>query len=310
MDTSPQPNAPRTVYLDVALNDLPAWVAYFRNHDIPVLESTSQALEALREHEETVNANALAEVIRVDPLMTVKFMAYVAGLRRDADNTETETVTSALVMSGIPPFFRRFGPQPTIEDQLLHHPKALALLREMLRRAERAAHFAMAFAVHRSDTDAGVIHEAAFLHDFAEMLLLCHAPALLVKIRRAQQADPTLRSSVIQREVLNIEINDLRQALLKIWRLPELLIRISDGKHDEHPSVRSVELATRLARHTAHGWDNAALPDDINDLAQLLNASPRVALAFLRKVDLGSGEGGLQPAPSSPAGNAAEGTQG
>ena len=304
MDTSAPPPNPRPIYLDVALNDLGAWVHYFRQTEIPVLESTSQALEELREREETVNASTLSEVIRVDPLMTVKFMAYVAGLRRDAESTETETVTSALVMSGIPPFFRRFGPQPTIEDRLQHHPKALELLRELLRRAERAAHFAMAFAVHRSDTDASVIHEAAFLHDFAEMLLLCHAPALVAKIRRAQQADPTLRSNVIQREVLNIEVNDLRQALLKLWRLPELLVRISDGKHDDHPSVRSVELATRLARHTAHGWDNAALPDDIQDLAQLLNASPRVALAFLRKVDLGREAG----TSSAGAGDAADGS--
>ena len=30
-------------------------------------------------------------------------------------------------------------------------------------------------------------------------------------------------------------------------------------------------LAVRLARHTAGGWDNAALPDDIADIAALLN---------------------------------------
>jgi len=50
--------------------------------------------------------------------------------------------------------------------------------------------------------------------------------------------------------------------------------------------VRNVVLAVRLARHSAHGWDNPALPDDMDDIAQLLNASPRVALAFLHKIDL------------------------
>jgi hypothetical protein len=49
--------------------------------------------------------------------------------------------------------------------------------------------------------------------------------------------------------------------------------------------VRNVVLAVRLARHTAHGWDNAAIPDDVDEIAQLLNALPRVALAFLRKVE-------------------------
>jgi hypothetical protein len=49
--------------------------------------------------------------------------------------------------------------------------------------------------------------------------------------------------------------------------------------------VRNVVLAVRLARHSMHGWDNPAIPDDINDIALLLNASPRVALAFVHKID-------------------------
>jgi hypothetical protein len=49
--------------------------------------------------------------------------------------------------------------------------------------------------------------------------------------------------------------------------------------------VRNVVLAVRLARHTSEGWNNPAIPDDIDEIAQLLNATPRVALAFVRKID-------------------------
>jgi hypothetical protein len=38
--------------------------------------------------------------------------------------------------------------------------------------------------------------------------------------------------------------------------------------------VRNVLLAIRLARHSAKGWDNPALPDDITDLSHLLNMAP------------------------------------
>jgi hypothetical protein len=72
---------------------------------------------------------------------------------------------------------------------------------------------------------------------------------------------------------------------MKLWHLPELLVRISDSRHAEQSIVRNVVLAVRLARHTTHGWDNPALPDDIEDIAKLLNAVPRVALAFVRKID-------------------------
>jgi HD-like signal output (HDOD) protein len=158
-------------------------------------------------------------------------------------------------------------------------------LRKLLIRAERSGQFALGFAVHRADTDATIIHQAAFLNDFAEILLWLHAPTLMIKIKQSQAADSTLRSSVIQREVLGIEISDLRQALMKLWRLPELLINISDERHAERSNVQCVVLAVRLARHSANGWENAALPDDYEDVARLLNASVRVVPAFLRKID-------------------------
>lgn len=34
--------------------------------------------------------------------------------------------------------------------------------------------------------------------------------------------------------------------------------------------VRNVTLAVNLARHSANGWDDAALPDDYRDIAELL----------------------------------------
>jgi HD-like signal output (HDOD) protein len=100
-----------------------------------------------------------------------------------------------------------------------------------------------------------------------------------------QKANPTLRTAALQRFVYNVDLDDLGQALMKLWHLPALLVRICDGKHPEHPSVRNVVLAARLARHIAQGWDNPAVPDDVQEIAKLLNAPVRVALAFLHKVD-------------------------
>jgi HD-like signal output (HDOD) protein len=85
--------------------------------------------------------------------------------------------------------------------------------------------------------------------------------------------DPQLRSSTVQKQVLNIELNDLQQALLKHWRLPELLRRITDDKHAVAPQVQSVVLATQVARHSANGWDNAAIEDDVNAIAAMLSLS-------------------------------------
>jgi HD-like signal output (HDOD) protein len=267
-----------------ALPDLQAWTAHFLSAPLPVLAETAEQLESYRANEDAVDAHLLAETFSADPLMSLKLMAHVAGVRSARCTTDPETVTAALVLLGISPFFHAFGPQPTVEQHLHGHPAALRGLNEVLRRARRSAAFALAFAVHRMDHDAEVIHAAALLHDFAEMLLWLHAPALALQIAERQRLEPTLRSAALQRELLHIELHDLQQALMRAWRLPELLVQISDERHAGTAQVRNVLLAVRLARHTAQGWDNPALPDDVRDIAALLNLGEGPALHLLRDI--------------------------
>ena len=267
-----------------ALPDLAAWTEHFSRYDIPVLAETALALEALRANEDDADANSIGEMISNDPLMTLKVLAYASANRGRHVVTDTETVTAALVLMGISPFFRAFGPQPTVEERLADQPEALEGLREALKRAHRGANFALGFAVHRMDPDAAVIHAVALLHEFAGLLLWCEAPALALQIRLAQRADPTLRSNAAQLEFLNIELGELQRALMKAWRLPELLTRMGDVRHAQSTAVRSVELGARLARHTAHGWHNAAIPDDIDEIAGLLNLSTLATLRLVQEI--------------------------
>ena len=266
------------------LHDLDAWATYLRNADIPVLADTAQALEALRANEDKTDANIIGEMISSDPLMTLKVLAYASTHRSSRSVTDIKTVTAAIVMMGITPFFTAFGQQSTIEERLAAEPDALVGLYEALRRAHRGASFALGFAIHRMDPDAPVIHATALLHNFSELLIWCHAPALALQIQADQSADPTLRSGAAQLSVLNIELADLQQVLMKAWRLPDLMIRIADQRHAEQTNVRCVTLATQLARHTANGWDNPAIPDDIAQIATLLNLSPAAALHFVQDI--------------------------
>ncbi|MEO6281318.1 HDOD domain-containing protein [Roseateles sp.] len=274
--------------LNAPLPSLDAWVEAFAKAEIPVLTETAEALEQMRATEDDVDANGLGEMIATDPLMSLKVLALASELKRSRSaglRAAPETVTAALVLMGITPFFRAFGPQPTMEEVLAGHDEALLGLSRVMQRAERASRYALAFAAHRADPDAAVIHSAALLHDFAEMLLWAHAPDLALQITTLQEADRALRSSVAQRQVLGIELADLEQALMKRWQLPELLMRITGNKHERDPQVRCVHLAVRLARHTARGWDDAAVPDDLHDIAELLNLSQAHALKLLHEFD-------------------------
>ena len=266
--------------------DVDGWVRYFQQCEIPVLASTAASIEEMRLIEDDVDARIISEVIGRDPLMTLKLLVYASTQGANRRLTDAETVVEALVLMGITPFFREFGPQPTVEDHLAAHPEALAGLRHVLLRSDRAARFAASFAIHRADHDAIVLHEAAQLHDFAEMLLWLHAPELALELQRRQRADSTLRSCAAQRDVLNAELNDIQHVLMQLWRLPEILVRITDDSHAENSQVRNVLLAIRVARHTMHGWDNSALPDDIRDIAALLHLSIEPTRQLLLDIDM------------------------
>jgi HD-like signal output (HDOD) protein len=274
--------------LTTPLHSLNAWVEAFGQAEIPVLTETAEALEQMRATEDDVDANGLGELIATDPLMSLKVLSLASELKRGRSiglQAAPETVTAALVLMGITPFFRAFGPQPTMEAVLADHEEGLLGLSRVMQRAERASRYALAFAAHRADPDAAVIHSAALLHDFAEMLLWVNAPDLALQIATLQESDRTMRSSAAQRKVLGMELADLEQALMERWHLPELLRRITGNKHERDPQVRCVHLAVRLARHTARGWDDAGVPDDLHDIAELLNLSEAHALKLLHEFD-------------------------
>lgn len=282
-------NVPHPPFLTRPERDLRGWVTRFDPLGLPVLAETADMLEVWRANEDAVDAHLLSQTISRDPLMTLKLFALVAQVTRrrswDDARGDAETVTAALVMLGIGPFFRHFGPQAAAEDWLRESPGAMDGFMAVLRRSHRAAGFALAFAAHRLDHDAAVLHEAALLHDFAELLLWLQAPALAMAVSQRLRAQPGLRSLQAQQELLNVALPELQHALMEAWRLPSLLVRITDDRHIEDPQVRNVLLAIRVARHSMRGWDDPALPDDVRDIAALLQLGEEPVRRLLREVD-------------------------
>ena len=277
-------SAPRA-FITESPATLAAWVAAIAQREIPVLSDTDALLDELRPNEDAVDAHLVADVVVVDPLMTLKLLRWVAALRAGRDESNPETTTEALVMLGISPFFRHFKQQPTIEQALASIPAALLGLRQVMRRAHRAAAFALGFAVHRGDYDAPQIHEAALLHDFAEMLLWAHAPTQALALKAYQASHPQRRSVEAQQAVLHIALGDLQQALMTTWRLPPLLVQITDDHDSPRAQVRNVQLAIRLARHSAQGWDHPALADDVEQIADLLTMGVQPTLKLLHELN-------------------------
>jgi hypothetical protein len=205
--------------------------------------------------------------------MTLRVLHYIEENRRKRQTTDITTIERALMMIGIEPFFRDFQELPLVEEQLKGHPKALLGLLKVINRARKASQWAREWAMVRHDLDVDEITVATLLHDVAEILMWCFAPNLALDVRNRQAADRTLRSSTAQAEVYQVQLLDLQTQLSRLWHLPELLLTLMDHAKADSPRVKNVVLAVDLARHSANGWDDAALPDDFQAIEELLHIS-------------------------------------
>jgi HD-like signal output (HDOD) protein len=264
-----QPSSPPT-FVSQRIAELDRWLEFYRQVELPVLRHTAAEIERLRENAENVNGRKLSAVILHDPLMMLRVLAFIEQHRGKRQSTDITTIERALMMIGIGPFFNAFQNLPLVEDRLKPHPKALLGLLKVVARARKAVAWARDWAVYRHDLNTDEVIVATLLHDFAEILMWCFAPALATEIKDRQTADHTLRSAAIQEEVLGVPLYQVKLALAQEWKLPELLTTLMDPQHAEHPRVRNVKLAVDLARHSANGWDDAALPDDYTAIGELL----------------------------------------
>lgn len=254
-------------------NALKNWGALLSKSELPVLKQTARDLIALKADDKRLNAHTVAQVIAHDPIMTVKLLRYLQRNKRDTQTTEVIQIEQALLMLGLEPFFNKVAPQPTVEELLKSHIVALPPLLRVVHRSHRASEYAMDWAVQLHDMHFEEVRIAALLHDIAEILLWCFAPAEMLQIREMQQKDRTLRSRAAQDQVLGFAIVELQKALVEEWQLPSLLLDLMDDSHAHQSRVKSVVLAVNLARHSANGWDDAALPDDYKDIGELLRIS-------------------------------------
>ena len=253
-----------------ALASLDDYVAAFSGAPLPVLRRTVRELAALESDHDSISARQITTVVLGDPLMTLRLLIHLEQHRSGKQNHDITTIDRAIMMMGVTPFFRAFADMPMIESTLADRGAALVGVLRVIARARRAAHYAREWAVVRHDLNVEEITVGALLYDTADMLCWIFAPALTQQVYDRQHADRNLRSSVAQRNAFNFTANEIQLALSRAWHLPDLLVTLMDQTDASSPRVRTVVLANALARHTAHGWDNPAIPDDLAAIAKLL----------------------------------------
>jgi HD-like signal output (HDOD) protein len=263
------------------ITGLDGWVDFLTRADLPVLKQTARELAVLREDQNKLSARAVALVISADPMMTVKLLRYLQQHKHRSQTSEVALVEQALIMLGVEAFYTKIPSQPLVQDVMTGHMDALVYLLRVLHRAHRASEYAYDWAVRLSDLHYEEVRIAALLHDLAEILMWCFAPQKMMQIRAMQQQDKALRSRAVQEEVFGFALGDLQKTLIQKWELPELLLTLMDDQNAQKPRVRNVLLAVNLARHSANGWDDAALPDDYTAIGELLRKPAEEVMLML-----------------------------
>lgn len=274
-------------FIATALPDATHWVAALTERPVPLLRRTAQALDDFRDNEDAVDAHLMAQTLGTDPLFVLRLLQHVAQLRPGHSGTHAETVTEALVLLGITPFFRAFGVPLLVAEQWLDAQVApLASLQALVARAQRAARLAMGMALQRQDHDATVIHQATLLHDLPQMLLCLHAPDLAARLSLDDDSAGEADAAALHHGVLNVSLPALRLALAQQWCLPGLLVQSCDPALAHLNQVRNVHLALQLARLSSqHGWDHPALDEPLAATAHLLGLSAPQALDMVTGLD-------------------------
>ncbi len=250
--------------------DLQGWVSFIGSVEIPILKQTARDLQTLRDEGDKTSAHDISKIIARDPLMTTLLLRYLQQHKRRSQTNEVLEVEQALLMLGVEPFFNHVVSKVSVEEILGKHIPALVETLHVVHRSHRASSYAFDWAVRMRDLHFEEVRIAALLRDMTEILMWCFAPAEMLKVKALQDKDKSMRSGTAQEDVFGFRLVSLQRELVKEWKLPALLLKLMDAENNKLPRVLNVVLADRLSRHSAHGWDDAALPDDYKDIGALL----------------------------------------
>lgn len=235
-----------------------------------MLRNTARELRRLHADEDKLSPRAITQVVSQDPMMVFRILRHMQTHKRENQLQDLILVEQAIMMMGMSNFFHDLPPEPVVDDVMRNDMVALTHLLKLIRRAHRAALYSYEWGVMQKDFHVIETRTAALLHDLSEMLLWCFAPDKMMTIFQMQQADKALRSHAAQEQVLGFRLLDLQLLLIERCELPPLLSRLMQDDAKGEQQVRNVTLAVNLARHSANGWDDAALPDDYKDIAEFL----------------------------------------
>lgn len=95
---------------------LNGWADYIVRQPLPVMHYTAEHLARMHEHEDEVDARAMADKLCGDPLMVLHAFSLIARKRGSRPAADISTLDRAIVMLGVSPFLEAVRDLPTVES--------------------------------------------------------------------------------------------------------------------------------------------------------------------------------------------------
>lgn len=261
---------------------LDEWVAEISLEQLPVLRRTALSIAYLSKNADGLSATDISDVVLHDPLMTLKVIGFANGRMHGRFGAEIVTLHSAVIMLGVPPFFKHFSALKSIEDIRPVQEKESTGLLNCLSRAHHAAWQARDMAILRADIKSEEVYVGTMLHDMGEMVMWCVAPDAMLKILKAVRRQKVSREDA-EKGFLGFTLWDFQQELARKWKLPDLLLMFMDNKNATNPRALMAIIGSALARHAAVGWHSPKLLADYEVLAGQFNFPTDEVIAIVHR---------------------------
>ncbi len=256
--------------------EIAQWIAYLKDKEIPVLESSRDKLSALiRERKEGLAPKEMVGLIFQDPYLALKLLRRAEERRTSRMGHETTTPLASVLQTGL----------DDLTNVVLNGPVANAALpgsgvKQCQHRAIMAADIAHQWASMRTDISPDEVAMAALLSECGELLLWHFAPELPQQAMDELLSGRALRTIQAQQQTCGFSFKVMTLELVQAWKLPNLIALLIKGS--ETPRANLARLATDTARHIETNPENPAIPADIVNINEILkDASPHRLVSVL-----------------------------
>lgn len=249
------------------------------SHRIPILQETHYKLTDLFEKNAyDQHLDVLSEIVLQDPFLSLKILVSLSYRKKTSLSLDVDSINKCIMLIGMKEVFNIALNSSVC---MMHDGLNIAI-----QRARYAAAMANKISIIRYDILPEEVALSALLADLGELMLWVFKPELTTEIRQAMLDGKYNRNQNAQLAIANFKFKDLSIILAKEWFLPEPIIEIIDYANHTQIRAKVAKICVDLARHIYEPKGDLAIPDDINQLHDLINLNKITDI--VRLLDLNS----------------------